>query len=520
MLTSMRTCFLSRFSDNRRRSNTMEIELKLALSPRHAARARRHPLLAEIKPHRQKLHSIYFDTPAFDLMQRGIALRVRRVGYHWVQTLKAEARAVGAMSRRPEWEMAVAGGASPDFAVLPDDAMALLKGIDLKHIAPAFITEFQRTTWLIVRGEDSAELALDMGEIHAGEAQQDISELEIELKSGAPGFLFDVATQLLEQVPLIVEPRSKAERGYILSGAISPAPVKASRPALSREQTAGETWDAVMQAGLTQLVANVPGFLERPHDIEYLHQIRIALRRLRAGVTLAKNLEATTPATWDAALRATMRSLNPARDWDVFLHETLPAALTLLADTHPDEALLARVHEVAAQTRQLAQAQFQSPEFTRLILDIGRDLLTPPAPENLPDAKAWAALILEKRWQTLRKRCRNFTRLDPDARHKARIAAKKMRYAADAFAPLFGKRGARFITALSALQNGLGRSNDAYVGMQLLRALAKKSAPLRFDLGRIDGALEAEVARHAHLSGAVWRRLARAKTFWRQVAAD
>lgn len=501
----------------------MEIELKLALPKRHAARVRRHPLLAGIKPTRQKLHSIYFDTPAFDLMRRGLALRVRRVGYHWVQTLKAEARAVGAMSSRPEWEMAVAGGASPDFAVLPKDALALLKGVDLKRIAPTFATEFQRTTWLIARGEDSAELALDIGtisadEAHAGaitEAQQDISELEIELKSGAPGFLFDVAAQLLEQVPLIVEPRSKAERGYILSGAISPAPVKASRPAPSREQTAGVTWNAVMQAGLTQLVANVPGFLERPHDIEYLHQIRIALRRLRAGVTLAKNLEATTPATWDAALRATMRSLNPARDWDVFLHETLPEALTLLADTHPDEALLARVHEVAAQTRQLAQAQFQSPEFTRLILDIGRDLLTPPAPENLPDAKAWAALILEKRWQALRKRCRNFTRLAPDARHKARIAAKKMRYAADAFAPLFGKRGARFITALSALQNGLGRSNDAYVGMQLLRALAKKSAPFRFDLGRIDGALEAEVARHAHLSGAVWRRLARARTFWR-----
>jgi hypothetical protein len=51
--------------------------------------------------------------------------------------------------------------------------------------------------------------------------------------------------------------------------------------------------------------------------------------------------------------------------------------------------------------------------------------------------------------------------------------------------------------------------------MQLLRALAQKSVPLRFDLGRIDGALEAEVARHAQLSGAVWRRLARAKTFWR-----
>jgi inorganic triphosphatase YgiF len=492
----------------------MEIELKLALPPRRATGIRRHPVLAGIKPQRRKLHSIYFDTPAFDLMRRGIALRVRRIGYHWVQTLKAEARAVGAMSSRPEWEMAVAGGASPDFAVLPQEALELLAGIKLKRIAPVFVTEFQRTTWRLVQGENQAELALDIGDIHVDGARQPISEIEIELKAGAPEFLFDLAAQLLEQTPLSVEPRSKAERGYLLCGAISPAPVKASHPVIVRGQNAGEAWDAVMQAALAQLVANVPGFLEHAHDTEYLHQIRIALRRLRAGVTLAKTLGDATP-DWDAALRALMQGLNPARDWDVFLHETLPKSLTMLADEHPDEALLKRVRDDAAHTRQQAQALFRSPDFTRLMLDIGRSLLMPPATTGITDARAWAAQILEKRWLALRKRCRNFAKLDPTQRHRARIAAKKMRYAADAFASLHGKRGARFIEALAALQNGLGRSNDAHVGMQLLRALAKKSAPLRFDLGRIDGALEAEVARHAHLSGAIWQRLARARTFWR-----
>jgi len=497
----------------------MEIELKLALPPRHAARIRRHPLLSGIKPVRQKLHSIYFDTPTFDLMRRGIALRVRRVGYHWVQTLKAEARAVGALSSRPEWETAVAGGASPDFAVLPKAALDLLAGIKLKRIAPVFVTEFQRTTWQIVAGEDQAELALDVGKIHigkiqAGEAQQDISEVEIELKSGAPEFLFDLATQLLEQAPLTIEPRSKAERGYLLSGALSPAPVKAVPPAITTPLTAGEAWNAVMQAALMQLVANLPGFLEHADDIEYLHQIRIALRRLRAGVALAKTLGRSAP-DWGEALRATLRGLNPARDWDVFLHETLPKTLTMLADETPDEALLKRVRDVAAHARKQAQALLQAPAFTRLVLDIGRSLLAVPADAEDLDAVAWAGKILEKRWLTLRKRCRGFAKLTPAERHRARIAAKKMRYAADAFAQLYGKRGARFIAALAALQNALGSSNDAHIGMQLLRALAKKSAPLRFDLGRIDGALEAEVARQAHISGAVWRRLARSRLFWR-----
>ncbi len=496
----------------------MEIELKLALLPRHAARIRRHPVLDGIKPQRRALLSIYFDTPEFALMRRGIALRVRRVGYHWVQTLKAESRAVGALSSRPEWEMAVAGGASPDFAVLPKAALDLLAGIDLQRIAPAFVTEFQRTTWQIERGEDKAELALDLGKIRAGDSHQDISEVEIELKAGAPESLFELAMQLLEQTPLLIEPRSKAERGYALSGAFVPAPVKASRPAIGPQQSAGEAWNAMMQAALMQLVANVPGFLENAHDTEYLHQLRIALRRLRTGVSLAKALGQAMPA-WDASLRDTLRALNPARDWDVFLHETLPKTLAALGvasgNAAVDDAVLALVRDVAAHTRLQAQALLRSPAFTRLVLAIGRSLLTPPDDEHRLDATAWAAKILEKRWQTLRKRCRGFAKLDPAERHMARIAAKKLRYAADALAPLYGKRGNHFIAALATLQNGLGSANDAHVGALLLRTLPKKSAALSFDLGRIDGALEFEVARHAHLSGTIWRRLAQARLFWR-----
>ena len=514
----------------------MEIELKLALPARQAARIRRHPLLHEIKPTKKILHSIYFDTPEFDLMRRGIALRVRRVGYHWVQTLKAEARAVGAMSSRPEWEMAVAGGASPDFAVLPSAALELLRGIDLQRIAPVFITEFQRTTWQIVRGGDQAELALDIGEIRvgdirAGEARQAISEIEIELKAGAPEFLFDLATQLLEQVALGVEPRSKAERGYALCGAFTPAPVKAERPAIQPGQSADAAWNAMMQAALVQLVANVPGFLEHAENIEYLHQFRIALRRLRTGVALAKGLGEGVGgigANTAQALRDLMRGLNPARDWDVFLHETLPKTLAALGEnpaqeqalqpSSSEDALLALIRAAAVDSRQQAQALLRDSSFTRLVLDLGRSLLASPEPtrESGPgNAHAWASAILEKRWLTLRKRCRRFARLTPAERHLARIATKKLRYAADAFAPLYGKRGVRFIAALADLQNVLGRANDAHVGARLLHAIPKKTIALSFDLGRIEGALQVDIARHAHISAEIWRRLAQSRQFWR-----
>jgi len=508
----------------------MEIELKLALPAGHAAKIRRHPLLREIKPTTRKLHSVYFDTPDFALMRRGIALRLRRVGYHWVQTMKAEARAVGAMSSRPEWETSVAGGADPDFAVLPREALDLLKGIDLKRVVPAFVTAFQRTAWHIEQGENTAELALDIGEIQAGEARQAICEIEIELKAGEPGVLFDLATQLLSAAGLFVEARSKAERGYALCGASTPVPVKTLRPDIHAKQSAPEVWQALMQAALMQLVANVPGVLERAQDIEYLHQLRIALRRLRTGLALAKGKKSPSATASDgsvATLREVMRNLNPARDWDVFLHETLPKTLTALGETIPGvrlnyasrdpEDVYALFRESAASSRLMAQAFLQDAAFTALVLDLGRALL----PTHTTDAKGisarqWAAGILEKRWLTLRKRCRRFARLSPEERHMARIAAKKLRYAADALAPLYGKRGGRFIAALADLQNALGRANDAQVGIRLLNTVPKRNVESSFDLGRIEGALQVEAARHAHISAAIWRRLAQSRLFWRE----
>ncbi len=496
----------------------MEIELKLALQPRHAARIRRHPLLSDGKPQQQALLSIYFDTPKFDLMRRGIALRLRRIGKQWIQTLKAEAHSVGALTSRPEWEAVVENGDRPDFSALPQAALDLLSGVKHKRIAPVFTTEFRRTTWQIVHRKTQAEVALDRGKITAAGQCREICEVEIELKSGAPEFLFDIAEQLLHAAPLHVEPRSKAERGYMLCGALSSSPVKSIHPAIAPDQPAGAAWNAILQAALVQLSANVPGFLENAHDIEYLHQLRVALRRLRAGVQLAESLGQETPA-WERSLRELMHALNPARDWDVFQHEILPGILPVLTAQTPHttakDDTLAVLQNAAAQARQQAQALLLQPAFTQLALDIGRGLLTAPADTQQRNAGTWTAAILEQRWQKLRKRCRGFAALNPAERHLARIAAKKMRYSAEVFAALHGKQATPFIAALAALQDELGAENDRYVAMRLLNELARKAAAVSFQLGQLSGALAFAAAQHDQLSSARWKKLAGSTLFWR-----
>lgn len=497
----------------------MEIELKLALHPRHRARLRRHPLLTAATPEQHPLLSIYFDTAKFDLMQRGIALRLRHVNNRWIQTLKAESQSAGALTSRPEWEVTVIDGNHPDFSALPPVALDLLTGIKLKRIAPVFTTDFRRITWLIDSEQAQVEVALDSGKINVGDVSGSICEVEIELKSGTPEFLFNVANQLLEHLPLHIEPRSKAERGYILSGAVIPAPIKTIQPMIEKNQPADEAWNAIMHAALVQLSANVPGFLENAHDTEYLHQLRVALRRLHTGARLAKSLDRAVP-DWDRPLRELMQMLNPARDWDVFQQEILPEILLILespaGNNDIDDTTSALLQNTAALVRQQSQEILRKPEFTQLVLDIGRSLLsTAPADTRQREAKTWGKAVLDKRWQKLRKSCHGFAKLDANGRHKVRIAAKKLRYVADAFAPIYGKRADHFIATLSAFQHELGYTNDLVIGQQLLHKLPKKTTMLGFELGRLSGALEFAAAQRAHLPAAVWQRLARSKLFWR-----
>lgn len=490
------------------RAPMTEIELKLSLDPALAPRLRRHVLLAGVKPLAQRLYSTYLDTSTWDLMGRGIAFRVRRMGNKWVQTLKAETDAVGALTRRAEWEMDLPRG-HHDLARLPPEALALLKGVDTDLIGPVFATDFRRSAWLVRQGDTEMEVALDVGEIRAGAQTQPLAELEIELKSGPPQALFDLALGLLEQVPMGLEPRSKAARGYMLAGAVAPAPVKARVPVLDPNLAAGRAWSILAGGALAQAVANVPGFLDRPEDIEYLHQLRVGLRRLHTMAGLAGGLGRGVPA-WDGDLKAVMEDLNGARDWDVLLHETLPRLEAGLGDPPLSPALRRRLQRQAGAARRQAQADVAGPAFTRLVLEIGRDLQEPPSSDMT--LRAWAAECLEERWSRVLRRGKGYDRLDATQRHRLRIAAKRLRYTADVLGTAFsGTRG--FLSRLGKLQDRLGAMQDQVVAGRLLGGLRSGSAAIQFDAGRLAGLLAAEGAGQG--GGKAWAALARSRPFWR-----
>lgn len=203
-----------------------EIEIKLACGAHHVKALLKHPVLAHpapgAEPSKEKLLNLYFDTEDFQLRRRKMALRLRRYGHRWLQTLKASGERKGGVAMRQEWEMPVAGPAL-EFNKLRDTPLreALAAIGSPEKIQPIFRVEFVREAWLVkpfprYAPDFVAEVAFDSGKILSGDRIERISEIELELKSGHVRELEYLAHVIMRDLKIKEEPRSKARRGYAM----------------------------------------------------------------------------------------------------------------------------------------------------------------------------------------------------------------------------------------------------------------------------------------------------------------
>ncbi len=190
-----------------------ETELKLLLALEDHQTVLEAPCLAGKEVEVLQLDNIYFDTPEFDLNNSKVALRIRKKGDRYIQTLKTRGVSVNGLSRRGEWEL---NGEALDLAPLSEVWPENLKSIDTARLEPVFRTDFQRTQVNLEWQGAQIELALDCGKIKSGDREETISELELELKQGPEEALQDLARVLGELADLKPGDISKAERGYQL----------------------------------------------------------------------------------------------------------------------------------------------------------------------------------------------------------------------------------------------------------------------------------------------------------------
>lgn len=504
-----------------------EIELKLLINPADIPRLRRHPLLkahAAGRARSRDLLSIYFDTPDSSLRQQRVALRVRRVGTKWVQTVKGGAGVRAGLHQRGEWEDEVAQD-RPDLTKISDPSLHKLfsSAAVRDRLQAVFTTEFRRTTWALQWDNgDALELALDQGAVKSGDKTAPLCEIELELKQGDPARLFQTALELQQTIPLRLENVNKADRGYRLSQAATPPVIKAATLDLKPEMSVKDAFQAIAWNCIGHWTANQEGALLGSNP-ENIHQLRVALRRLRSLLPQFKSAIPRESYTAIAdELKWLANALGPARNWDVFVTQTLPPILRQFPADQGLKALDQAAGKAQAAARNDAHLALRSQRYDRMLLSLGTWLMADGWHIHVSDEQKQRleAPILELAQRVL-TRCHRTVHLHgagllampAEERHEVRIAVKKLRYATEFFAALFpGKAARSYIEALAALQDELGVLNDAATTELLLQHLA---VPDPSALGTVSGWCARGVTMHLASMDAAWQKFYRCRPFWK-----
>jgi inorganic triphosphatase YgiF len=505
------------------KSPPREIELKLTVDPADAGRIKRH-LDTEFHKRRspgRTLVSVYFDTADLRLRHAGLSLRVRRAGRKHMQTIKASAGARTGYFDRAEWECVIKGP-QPDLDLMRGTPLeSVLQGRNADALAPLFETRIRRTEFRATDSDSQIAVALDQGEVDTGQRRSPLCEVEMELVRGTPAALFHWARRLNEVVPLHLATQSKADRGYeLLAGEKNPIDT-AGAVHITESMTSQEAFQIIGRECLRHLMANETATLTG--NSEGLHQMRVALRRLRAAISVFAKVaaDADTQKIKDQLAWIT-GELGPARDLDTFTEEVLAP----FRQQNPKAPGLAHVCRDFAKRRAQAHADaaaaVKSMSFRSLVLQVaewieaGRwtqsdgELLRQQREQPIA---AHAAGDLTRRLQQIRKQGRKLRDLTPAKRHKFRIRAKKLRYAMEFFADVFqGKKSAArrkaAVSSLKGLQDALGALNDIVAYERLLSQVAPATRRA------ILGPQKARVGELERSAERAYARLIKTKPFW------
>lgn len=465
----------------------------------------RHAAIAAARQGRTRTGAdevIWLDDAAGGLARAGLALeRTRRGGDRLWRT------APGVSPWVP--------GTPPE----PFDGDVADAGVDPAGLVPFAAFSFRRSALALPTAAGPVAAELLAGNLRAVAAERPAARLRL---SGARDAVLDLSAPLVADLPLLPSRASLAEEGRALAG--GGGETRARHRGAPDLAGAGTVEDALLRAvgHLLDAMLHQAPLCRLGAGPEGVHQLRVALRRLRSV------LKAFRPAARGAALDALdeglkglAKRLGPARDWDVFLLGLAAEAAEALGE---DRRLLALVRAAEAK-RDAAYAalrrELDGPGFRRLALGGVSALLRRPwrsEPEADPavlDAPLpeFAAELLDKRWRKLHGGGEGIEEHSFEALHELRLEAKRLRYAAELFAPLWaGKASRRFLKRLSALQEALGTVNDAAAARGLLSAL-DGGAPA-WAAGAVEGFAAARVgpARESALSS--WADVTAAKAFW------
>ncbi len=472
----------------------------------------------------ERLSSTYYDTPDGRLAAQGLSIRIREEGGSRVQAVKTQGSAV---ISRSEFECSVDD--TQGFPALTGvGAIDDMLSAAAPELAPVALIYVDRWAAEITFRETRIELAIDLGRAQACDDQghqhaQPLAEVELELIEGDPSRVFDFAKLLIANAPLRFCARTKLQTALCADGSRSGAS-QAPRTEMNAEASTAD----LLQESLNILAAQMAELQPRIIDLrpaEDVRQMRVALRRLRSIERVFRRYLKTSEIA-DLAMQAKYfaKRLGPARDWDVFMAETLPVTKGVESLREGARIIQSNAYKRRAECWADAVETLSSKEFTIFLIHLARagtlaDWRCAMKNDMAKPAAALAPEILDRALRKTRKAATQ-TRFTGDltSRHPLRLAIKKLRYPIQLFRYLYPKSDRKpYMSTLSALQNAFGAVNDGVTAQVLAdEAAISGNANVQRAAGFIAGYKTAQARSAAESVDELWKDFENLKPFWQK----
>jgi len=289
---------------------------------------------------------------------------------------------------------------------------------------------------------------------------------------------------------------------------------------------------AIGQPCVAHVLAST-NFAYEATDPEGIHQLRVAIRRMRAALSIFQSaMPENYRPRFAVELRSLGQTLGAARDWDVLVEETIASMPIRLRKQRSTDHLIRIARAKRAEGDNSAHACLRDPQNTDILLQLaswadsqfGSDGSLPREGKWKPDvladpAPVFAAEVMQTFHDKARKLGGKVRELDPPEIHRLRIRIKKLRYATDFFGDLWpNRRTKHYLSALKGLQRVLGVLQDATVAEGLVARLAgAELAAARFDTAPVNCWLAEHRRRCRKDVIKLWGKFASQKPFWKSI---
>ena len=463
---------------------TQNLKLKFHLPPGTRAAIEASPMLIEAKIQRAHQVTAYFDTRNGTLDRAGLTLGVRQSDDRNIQVIKTHSHEWGTANSRTRWEWPI-DGHQPDLReVAKIHELANAAKTVTGRLEQVFVTDIRRATRILqLNHETIAEVTIDQGSIDAGSAREPVSELELNLREGEMGPLYQLALRLHAVAPMWLYPDSQSARGWHLRTSQIEGGQLTSTPKLTRLDRSAIGFYKIITTALGHLANNIGSTLNG--DPNALHQMRIAIRESRAALQLFEkylNVDVISPFNLD--LQRFGVTFGTARDWDVFCLETLPTAMGDLPGQRLQDLNL--VAEIERQFAHRAVAQtLQGRDFTAVVLGLANWAQSGAAnPAVLGDVRMakplgdLAVSLLNRVARRAKRRSHRADRLSPVKRHRLRKSVRKLWFDVKLLGGLYpADQVTQYRDRCEQLEKILGHANDAVVTRRLVESLVTSLRP-------------------------------------------